>query len=198
TMTLTTANGINGDSNLPRPSPDSVLGRRPQELEDNVLGQGPRKKVCMQDPLIHHGRHFGRTIHAFCRIHGIINNGIIIQDELDTTGQLTKFTEDQKHHYKLFKQLLETQNVPYLKDTIFLASLERLQEISDMLHKGASGARADDTKGLKGPILEWITPKGQDSLVPPLLRNVKIDRGFYHERTGFLLCPTGLQWSDLE
>ncbi|KAG6912530.1 hypothetical protein DXG01_013962 [Tephrocybe rancida] len=197
-MTLTTANGINGDGNLPRPSPDSVLGRRPQELEDNVLGQGPRKKACMQDPLIHHGRHFGRTIHAFCRIHGIINNGIIIQDELDTTGQLTKFTEDQKHHYKLFKQLLETQNVPYLKDTIFLASLERLQEISDMLHKGASGARADDTKGLKGPILEWITPKGQDSLVPPLLRNVKIDRGFYHERTGFLLCPTGLQWSDLE
>ncbi|KAG6904905.1 hypothetical protein DXG01_006354 [Tephrocybe rancida] len=109
-----------------------------------------------------------------------------------------KFTKDQMYHYKLFKQLLETQNIPYFKDIIFIVSLERLQEISDMLHKGASGARADDTKGLKGAILEWITLKGQDSLIPLLSRNVKINRGFYHECTGFLLCTTGLQWSDTE
>lgn len=58
-----------------------------------------------------------------------------------------------------------------------------------------SSARSDDTKGLKGSILEWITPKGQ-SLNPPLARNVKMDRGFHHERTGALLCPAGLDWSD--
>ncbi|KAH6880888.1 hypothetical protein BKA70DRAFT_1238701 [Coprinopsis sp. MPI-PUGE-AT-0042] len=51
------------------------------------------------------------------------------------------------------------------------------------VQKGSAGARADDTKGLKGVILDWITPRGQ-SLQPPLMRNVKTDRGFYHHWTG--------------
>lgn len=63
------------------------------------------------------------------------------------------------------------------------------------LRKGASGARGDDTKALKGNILEWITPKGQ-ALNPPLYRNQKIDRGFHHQQTGALLCPVDLDWSD--
>ena len=46
-------------------------------------------------------------------------------------------------------------------------------------------------------LLMWITPRGQ-SLVPPLARNVKVDRGFNHERTGALLCPAGLDWSNPE
>ena len=65
------------------------------------------------------------------------------------------------------------------------------------LSKGASGARGDDTKSLKGAVLDWITLKGQN-LVPPLARNMKLDRGYNHERTGALLCPTGLDWSNLE
>ena len=65
------------------------------------------------------------------------------------------------------------------------------------IQKGASSARSDDTKSLKGAILDWITPRGQ-SLIPPLARNVKTDRGFHHERTGALLCPTGLDWSNTE
>jgi hypothetical protein len=50
---------------------------------------------------------------------------------------------------------------------------------------------------LKGAILDWITPRGQ-YLNPPLARNVKTDRGFHHERTGALLCPAGLDWSNTE
>ena len=65
------------------------------------------------------------------------------------------------------------------------------------LRKGASSARGDDTKSLKGAVLEWVAPKGQ-SLDPPLSRNVKVDRGFNHERTGALMCPVNLNWSDLE
>ena len=65
------------------------------------------------------------------------------------------------------------------------------------IRKGASGARGDDTKSLKGAILEWITPKGQ-VLNPALSRNGKVDRGFHHERTGALLCPTGLDWANQE
>jgi hypothetical protein len=65
------------------------------------------------------------------------------------------------------------------------------------IQKGSSTARSDDTKSLKGAILDWITPRGQ-SLNPPLAQNVKTDRGFHHERTGALLCPAGLYWPNAE
>lgn len=65
------------------------------------------------------------------------------------------------------------------------------------IQKGISGARSDDTKSLKTAILDWITPRGQP-LSPQLSRSVKKDRGFHHERTGALLCPAGLDWSNTE
>jgi hypothetical protein len=65
------------------------------------------------------------------------------------------------------------------------------------LQKGASGARSDDTKSLKSVIIDWLTLPGEP-LVPPIARNVKVDRGFNHETTGALLCPAGVDWSDQE
>ena len=65
------------------------------------------------------------------------------------------------------------------------------------LQKGVSGARSDDTKSLKSVIIDWISPPGK-SLRPPIARNIKTDRGFNHEATGALLCPAGIDWSDLE
>jgi hypothetical protein len=52
-------------------------------------------------------------------------------------------------------------------------------------------------KSLKGAIFEWIVSPGQ-CLHPPPARNIKMDRGFYHDRMGFLLCPAGMDWSDTE
>jgi hypothetical protein len=71
------------------------------------------------------------------------------------------------------------------------------RNLSSQMQKGASSARADDMKSLKGAVLDWITPRGQ-SLNPPLAHNVKTDRGFHHERTGALLCPAGLYWANPE
>lgn len=65
------------------------------------------------------------------------------------------------------------------------------------VQKGANSARADDTKGMKAAIIDWITPKGQ-SLSPHIPRNVKAGRGFQHERTGALLCPAGYEWQNTE
>ena len=65
------------------------------------------------------------------------------------------------------------------------------------IQKGANGARADDTKGMKSPIIDWITPKSQ-SLTPHIPHNVKSSRGFNHDRTGALLCPAGLDWNNTE
>jgi hypothetical protein len=62
------------------------------------------------------------------------------------------------------------------------------------LGKGVSGARADDTKGMKSAIIDWITLPGP-TLEPPLSRKIKTTRGFHHEKTGALLCPAGVDWS---
>ncbi|KAF5325806.1 hypothetical protein D9611_000607 [Ephemerocybe angulata] len=64
-----------------------------------------------------------------------------------------------------------------------------------MLSRGAASARSDDTKTLKSVIVDWITPPN-GVLSPPIQRNVKTDRGFFHPRTGELLCPVHLNWSD--
>jgi len=34
------------------------------------------------DPLVHHGRHFGRTVHALCNVGALLNNGMLRMGEL--------------------------------------------------------------------------------------------------------------------
>jgi len=36
----------------------------------------PTPSSCIADPLIHHGRHFGRTVHALCSIRTLVQNGL--------------------------------------------------------------------------------------------------------------------------
>lgn len=66
---------------------------------------------------------------------------------------------------------------------------------SIQIQKGVSSGRSDDTKGMKGPVLDWITPR-DIALQPPLSRNIKTNRGFHHPITGALLCPAGVDWND--
>ena len=35
------------------------------------------------DPLVHHGRHFGQTVHALCSIKALITNGLLHTAELE-------------------------------------------------------------------------------------------------------------------
>jgi len=37
---------------------------------------------CHSDPLVSHGRHFGRTIHALCNIQTLLTNGLLRLGEL--------------------------------------------------------------------------------------------------------------------
>lgn len=78
-----------------------------------------------------------------------------------------------------------------------LIQIRTVSTIHVQLQKGVSSARSDDTKSLKGVVLEWITPRDV-ALNPPLTRNVKTNRGFHHNATGALLCPAGLNWNDAE
>ena len=52
---------------------------------------------CGTDPLVHHGRHFGRTVHVMCSVNALINNGILRMGELRDQPEET-FT----HEYVMF------------------------------------------------------------------------------------------------
>ena len=111
----------------------------------------------------------------------------------------------------MFTKLL--QMVPGLEERLMMSSQEEVVFVADLvirnnflflnaadstqIKKGASSARSDDTKSLKSTIIDWITPRDQ-ALTPALSRNVKVDRGFHHERTGALLCPADMDWSNAE
>ncbi|KIM74009.1 hypothetical protein PILCRDRAFT_80463 [Piloderma croceum F 1598] len=159
-----------------------------------ALQLGPRKKPCGTDPLVHHGRHFGRTVHAMCSIKGLITNGLLHMADLEDNPEAT-FTQDERREYSVFQQLLHT--VPGLETRIMDGSDEECNHVGELIQRGVSSARSDDTKSLKAAVLDWITPRGQP-LDPPLARNVKSDRGFHHERTGALLCPADMDWSNIE
>ncbi|KAH6905254.1 hypothetical protein BKA70DRAFT_1049812, partial [Coprinopsis sp. MPI-PUGE-AT-0042] len=163
---------------------------------ESAIGLGPRKRICCTDPLVHHGRHFGRTIQAFCRVQTLIKNGLSRSIQL-RYGRIQEedLTPSEHREQMIYEQMLALS--PGLEERLCNGSEQDIFHVAELVQKGSAGARADDTKGLKGVILDWITPRGQ-SLQPPLMRNVKTDRGFYHPRTGELLCPIGVEWSNHE
>ena len=65
------------------------------------------------------------------------------------------------------------------------------------IQQGISSARLDDTKSMKGAVLDWIVPC-HVPLNPPIAHNVKTNCGYQHFVTGGLLCPAGLNWHDPE
>ncbi|KIJ19520.1 hypothetical protein PAXINDRAFT_8009 [Paxillus involutus ATCC 200175] len=104
-------------------------------------------------------------------------------------------TAIERKEYAVFHELLRM--VPGMEARLMESSEEEVVHLADLIQKGANGARADDTKGMKPTIIDWITPKGQ-SLNPHIPHNVKAGRGFNHERTGALLCPASLDWANTE
>ena len=63
------------------------------------------------------------------------------------------------------------------------------------IQAGANAARADDIKGLKATVVDWLA-QGTRGLLPPIPRNEMSGRGFLHPATGKELCPAGLNWDD--
>jgi hypothetical protein len=100
------------DENTP-PSISST-GRRTRDEgpQPDALHLGPRKKACVSvhffrlpilkilstsschsDPLVSHGRHFGRTVHALCNVKALLTHGILrMGDQADEPEE--NFTEE--------------------------------------------------------------------------------------------------------
>ncbi|KZP03035.1 hypothetical protein FIBSPDRAFT_915387 [Athelia psychrophila] len=144
------------------------------------------------DPLLHYGRHFGRTVHALCTVSSILTNGILRLTDDDERAD-EEYPPEERRDWVVFCKL--TEMIPNLKERLADCTNEGLLYTATTIQKGISCARSDDTRGLKGAILDWIVPRGE-TLRPPLYRNVKHDRGFFHERTGYLLCPAEYDWAN--
>ncbi|KAF8833338.1 hypothetical protein BDN67DRAFT_992856 [Paxillus ammoniavirescens] len=158
-----------------------------QRDDESVPNVSPSALHTVQDPLVHHGWHFGRAMHAFCNVQTLMTNTLAFLAE-----QADKGIESE---YAVFRELLRI--VPGLEAWLMESSEKDVIHIADMIQKGSNGTRRDDTKGMKSAIVDWITPKGQ-SLNPHIPCNVKLGRGFNHECTGALLCPAGLDWANIE
>ncbi|KAG2093353.1 uncharacterized protein F5147DRAFT_747948 [Suillus discolor] len=147
----------------------------------------------MSDPLISHGRHFGRTVFALCNYPSLLTNSILRLEQMEDLLWKTSLLKRREH--RVFEQLLDSY--PGLLERLKTGSEEEIIHVGELIGKGAAGVRGDNTKTLKSAVLDSISPKGA-AIQPPLHRNSKIDRGFNHELSGSLLCPAKLDWKDAE
>ncbi|KAH6879665.1 hypothetical protein BKA70DRAFT_1378294 [Coprinopsis sp. MPI-PUGE-AT-0042] len=132
------------------------------------------------DPLVHHGRHFGRTVYAFVNIYALINNGLAVEDE---EAEEAPEEPQARREMRVYQNLLKM--IPSLHQRILDASEEEVMAIAAMIQKGANSACSDDTKTLKGAVLDWIIPPGQPLNPPPISQRQ-------------LLCPAELDWNQKE
>ncbi|KAG2737887.1 hypothetical protein P692DRAFT_20883128 [Suillus brevipes Sb2] len=160
----------------------------------SALQLGPRKRALKSDPLVSHGRHFGRTVFALCNYPSLLTNGILRLEQLEDST-LEDFSAEERREHKVFEKLLDSY--PGLLDRLREGSEEEVLHVGELIGKGASAARGEDTKSLKPVVIDWIVPAGE-VVNPPLPRNSKVSRGFNHPLTGRLLCPAELNWDDEE
>ncbi|KAG1738830.1 uncharacterized protein EDB91DRAFT_1237634 [Suillus paluster] len=163
---------------------DNLSSSESRKRGSSALQLGPRKRAyyfsLKSDPLVSHGRHFGRTVFALCNYPSLLTNGILRLEQLEEAS-----IEDFPAESTFSQGVLRA-----------LGSEEELFHIGELIGKGAAAARGEDTKSLK-PIIDWIAPAGE-AVVPPLSRNSKTSQGFNHPLTGRLLCPAELDWDDAE
>ncbi|KAH9916549.1 hypothetical protein B0H21DRAFT_781955 [Amylocystis lapponica] len=158
--------------------PSKSLNTMPKQRQ-SALALAPRKRP---------------MIHAMLSVTALVENGLVREVELAEGGEddLTRYSAEERREHIIFRKLVAL--VPEL--TSATATGDYLDTVASIQH-GMDGARADDTKGLKEPMIDWITPMG-GQLNPAIKRNKKAERGFQHDVTGALLCPVELDWDNDE
>ncbi|KAF7970772.1 hypothetical protein HWV62_23120 [Athelia sp. TMB] len=166
-----------------------------QKRRGSALVYPPKKCPLKTDPMVHRGRHFGRTVSAIITVKTLVSEGIARHLRLHKEEiALSDLVPQEQREHQVFTLLLEA--VPDLLERMG-ESLEAGMHICSMLQKGINSACCDDTKGLKGAMIDWLIKPGEPCS-PPLFRNSKVERGYNHELTGCLLCPAGWDWDDPE
>ncbi|EGO23842.1 hypothetical protein SERLADRAFT_370680 [Serpula lacrymans var. lacrymans S7.9] len=94
-------------------------------------------------------------VHALCSIRILLKNGVQHMDELVGEDGHTLSVEEPRER-AVFERLM--QMVPGLDTRLQESSSKERGMIADFIQQGSSGAQSDDTKSLKGLILNWVTP----------------------------------------
>jgi len=84
------------------------------------------------DPLVHHGRHFGRTVHALCNISTLMNNGMLRMGELaDQSDDI--FTHEYVFNYSSERTLIVPCTRERREHRIFQQLLQMIPGLEDRL-----------------------------------------------------------------
>ncbi|KAJ3505635.1 hypothetical protein NMY22_g17512 [Coprinellus aureogranulatus] len=194
-----------------RPTSTAAAGRKRSAPEDGEVFTRGRKQQ-RTDPLVHYGRHFGRTVRAFCRVHSLLTNGVnrMLQIDLDRTSEEELDASEFAEH-QIYRKLLSL--VPGLEEKLNTGSNQELLYVADMVRNALLGSLGhadplflDHQRFIKRSVRRYKISQGCDRrldytpeysvLNPPLVRNVKTGRGFHHSCTGELLCPVNYDWDD--
>ncbi|KAG2747871.1 hypothetical protein P692DRAFT_20875193 [Suillus brevipes Sb2] len=124
-------------------SAEDATSSIPNKLGSSALQMVPQKRASASDPLVSHGRHFGRTIFALCNHPSLLTNGILRLEQIEDTP-LEDFPAEERREHRVFEQLLESY--PGLLDQLRDGSEEEILHVGELIGKGAAGARGDDTK----------------------------------------------------
>ncbi|KAL4079701.1 hypothetical protein J3A83DRAFT_4356436 [Scleroderma citrinum] len=103
------------------------------------------------NPLVHHGHHFGRTVHVLCNFQVLLTNRLLQMGKLADVPEENFTGEDfyrERCEHHVFQELL--RSVLGLEECLMAGSAEEVDIVSELLFKDVSGARGDDTKSLKG------------------------------------------------
>jgi hypothetical protein len=82
---------------------EDIASGIPSKRASSALQMGPQKKVLaapcfhrflsthlalssLSDPLVSHGRHFGRTVFALCNYPSLLTNGILRLEQMENTA----------------------------------------------------------------------------------------------------------------
>ena len=90
------------------------------------------------------------------------------------------------------------EDLLHIADLVYVTSCylrEYIVMFDFQIQKGSSSAHADDTKSMKGPMLDWIAPK-DSYLNSCIAQNNKLEQGFHYPVTRFLLCLIEYDWSN--
>ncbi|KAG1847300.1 hypothetical protein C8R48DRAFT_677642, partial [Suillus tomentosus] len=125
-------------------NPDSSRKR-----SGSALCLGPRKKVASSNPLVLHGRHFGRTVFALCNYPSLLTAGILRLEELQDSP-IEDYPADVRREHRVFMELIDSY--PGLLDRLTNGEEEDVIHAGELLGKGASGldwSNAETKQNLK-------------------------------------------------
>ncbi|KAI0645609.1 hypothetical protein C8Q79DRAFT_1010550 [Trametes meyenii] len=183
------------------PPPSTPPEKRPLPMEELLTATGRRKakkaRVAEDSPFIHYGRHFIRTVDMITLPSVILTEGLL----RDPGANSNTFSALENRRYTAFKSVVKMVPAVSIKLDDPSTTAEEVQQwlesFGAALQLGGSGAKSDDTRSLKGAVVDWL----QASLMkasPPihLVRDGKAGRGFHNDVTGRLICPAVLDWED--